>query len=258
MKMTDKQYNELEAIRRSDLWVMNKSPLHFKNHLETEQEASNDLLFGIAMHKALLEYEEFVLTYMSLPKFDRRTKDGKQEYENFLKRYEGYTFINQEDYQKIIDMRAAVFANDIAKALLHESKREEVFTWTDEETGEECKIKADIITTWDGSPIIVDYKTTSSCENGSFERSIRKYGYKLQAGMYAEGYEANTFESVRFAFIAQEKTAPYAVRVYWASEEFVEAGKLQFHNLLRRYHNCMVNDDWPGYTDVDLLEEVYD
>ncbi|WP_458457527.1 PD-(D/E)XK nuclease-like domain-containing protein [Pseudobutyrivibrio sp.] len=256
--MYDKQYNDLEAVRRSDLWLMNKSPLHFKSHLETESEPSNELLFGIAMHKALLEYEEFTQTYMSIPKFDRRTKEGKLEYENFLRRYQNFTFISNEDFEKIIQMRAQVFSNELAKSLLLDSEREEAFVWVDSETGEKCKMKADIITTINGAPIIVDYKTTTSCENGAFERAIRKYGYKLQAGMYAEGYEANTFEKVRFAFIAQEKTPPYAVRVYWCSEEFVEQGKLQFHNLLRRYHNCKVNDDWPGYTDVELLEDAYD
>lgn len=258
MKITDKTYNELDAIRRSDLWKIKQSPLHFKYFMDNEEEDAKALEFGIAMHMALLEWEQFELEYSILPKFDKRTKQGKSDYENFLIRNEGKRFLTLEEKEQIIAMRSAVMSHPVAKELITNSvTREEAFLTTDSETGEKVKVKADIITKYNGHDYIVDYKTTQSCKDRAFESSVKKYGYKFQAGFYTDVIEQCNLQRYRFAFIGQEKTAPYAVRVYWCDDDFVRAGKVEYHNLLRLYHHCKETDTWNGYTDVELLEEDY-
>ena len=160
---------------------------------------------------------------------------------------------------KAMLMQAAILRNKSAmKILTADGFREKVYTWTDPETEELLKMKADIvIPNWDGAPLIVDYKTTISCADGDFERSCRKYGYDFQAAFYSAGYFANNFEEPRFCFISQEKEEPFSTRVYFCDPYFVEMGNEKFRALLEVYHHCRVTNEWPGYPDTELLGDDY-
>ena len=105
----------------------------------------------------------------------------------------------------------------------------------------------------EGKPYIVDYKTTESCENGHFERSAQKYGYQFQAGMYCEGVFQNTFTEYGFAFVAQEKTPPYASRVYICDADYIKRGYDTFRELIGIYHDCKLSGKWYGYEGADNM-----
>lgn len=250
------RYEDMPGIRRSDLWKINRSPLHFKYAMDHPAEPTPALLFGIAAHKLILEPDEFFDEFAIAPMVDKRTKDGKQIWSDFCDYCNDNELdvISAEDYDKIYRMKQVVMANPVACQLL-DGIHEHPFQWTDSLTGEECKVKPDCLTMFGGKKYIVDYKTTDSCEDGKFEKACRKYGYKFQAGMYRDGVFQNTLEQYGFAFIAQEKTAPYAVRVYFCDDEFVNEGYDQFRTLLGIYHNCKETGNWYGYGESDLLAE---
>ena len=248
----------MQGIRRSDLYWIKKSPLHFKYHIEHPEE-SPALLFGSAAHKMILEPDTFNKEYAVLPNVDRRTKAGKAEIEAFKAEHAAQSWICEDDYLTIIQMREALLMNPEVANILNQKNRIEVpFTWIDGETGEICKCKADILTVIDGMPYIVDFKTTQSCSDGAFESSCRKYGYKFQAGFYTEGIDLCTLESHGFAFIAQEKTPPFASRLFICDDGFIRDGKAEFHQLLRRYHSCKVDDEWKGYETEYLYGDEYE
>jgi len=245
--MTNKEYRESEGISKSQLFLMNKSPLHFKYNLEKdEEEETKALVFGRAAHKYILEKEDFESEFAVAPTCDKRTKEGKQIYADFVVRNAGKDIITVEELDKIKEMSSAIDNVPLARQLLT-GKVEQSYFWVDSDTGEKCKCRPDCISTYDERKVIVDYKTTDSCEDGHFERSVRKYGYKLQAGMYTEGLFNNEFEQYGFIFVAQEKTAPYAVRIYVCDQEFINQGHDLFRELIGRYHDCKVNDNWYGY-----------
>lgn len=251
--MTD-SYDTLEGIRRSDLWEIRKTPLHF--YQRSAKVITPALRFGIAAHMALLEPLKFSDTYKVEPTVDRRTKEGRRIYNAVLDSLqEGQELISQQDYDTIRDMRDAVLEHPTAQEFLNGFYPEQIYQWHDHETGELCKMKADIVTAYHGKPFIIDYKTTNSCADGDFEHSARRYGYHVQAAMYSEGYFANTYQDPGFAFIAQEKTAPYAVRVYFCDPYFVQQGKEEYHRLMQIYHYCRERNQWPGYPDAELLGE---
>lgn len=250
----DKTYDQLPGVRRSDLWLMHKTPAHFKYNIEHRPEPTKALLFGIAAHAAILEPDKFAAEYAVAPNVDRRTKAGKEEYAAFMEENAGKTILSSEDTGTIEAMAEAVAAHEVASELLN-GRHEMPVVWTDPDTGERCKAKFDCVTVYNGDEYIVDYKTTDSCEDGAFERASRKYGYKFQAGMYSEGYFQATLRQARFAFVAQEKTAPYLVRVYFCDPEYVREGYDIFRMLLGEYHECKERGIWPGYDDADLLAE---
>ena len=251
--MTEQQYNELPAVRRSDLWELRKSPAHYLYKVTNPEEPTQALLFGTAAHKYILEPDTFWDEYIFVPKIDRRTKTGKEEYAKIIE--SGKTPISAEDFEVITKMDAQIKAHPLASALLKTGEHEVPIEWTDENTGELCKCRPDVITTYDGEDWIVDYKTTTSCIGGAFEKACRLYGYKLQAGMYSEGVFCDSFKECRFAFVAQEKTPPYAVRVYKCDVGFVLEGQDLFHELIGIYHNCKETGEWPGYEDEVLYGE---
>lgn len=258
--MSQKAYREAEGISRSELFKIARSPLHFKYARENPEDSAS-LAFGRALHKYILEKDDFDHDFIILPEINRRTKAGKEEYERYqAEAFEtGKELVGREDMTVIIAMYDAVMEHPLARQLLT-GEHEKDFFWTDALTGEKCKCRPDCLTEYEGQKYIVDYKSTDSCEDGHFERSCRKYGYKFQAGMYTEGIFQNTLEQYGFVFVAQEKKAPYAVRVYFCTPEFVAQGYDQFREYIGLYHQCRETGKWPGYegfldTPTELMEE---
>ncbi len=246
-------YDSIPAVRRSALWEIRKSPAHYKYAVENPKEPTPALTFGIAAHKYILEPEDFWNHYAMAPQVDRRTKAGKEAWAAFQAEIDGKSAITQDVLQTIIQMDAAITSHETAAALLKTGDHEIPIEWKDPETGEPCKCRPDCMTVFNGQDYIVDYKTTTSCEDGAFERACYKYGYKLQAAMYADGAFNSQMVPYKFAFVAQEKTPPYAVRVYFCDDGFMDEGMEIFRDLMGIYHKCRVLDEWPGYDDTELF-----
>lgn len=248
-----KQYDQIPAVRRSELWLLRKSPAHYLYAVTHPSESTPAMEFGTAAHKFILEQESFFDDYVIAPEVDRRTKAGKAAWAEFMEPLGDRSVIKPADLEVIRAMDEAVKAHPTAAALLKTGTHEVPIEWTDLETGEPCKCRPDCLTEYGGEKYIVDYKTTNSCEDGHFERACRSYGYKLQAAMYSEGVFAETLESYKFAFVAQEKNPPYAVRVYFCDQGFIDEGREQFRDLIELYHLCKTAGQWPGYANEELI-----
>lgn len=251
IKMSAAKYREANGINRSNLFQITKSPLHFKYALENPAELTPSLVFGSAVHKYILEPEEFNNEYAVLPNsIDRRTKAGKAAYDAFWEENGDKNLISNDDMIIITKMADVVKNNIFVKRLL-EGEHETSFFWDDELTGEKCKCRPDCITKVGEQYVIVDYKTTDNAETEAFRSSSIKYGYDLQAGMYLEGVKVNTGLDCVFIFIAQEKKPPYAVNILQADEFMVKEGQRLFHDLLGIYHECRITNNWYGYEGPD-------
>lgn len=246
-RISNKEYRSREGVSRSELnTILQKSPMHFLYERTHPKEDTPSLMFGRAVHKMILEPDTFSDEFVVGITVDRRTKEGKQKWEDFLATVGDKEVISPTDYEVILEMKAAIDKDPVASAFL-KGEHELSFFWTDEATGEKCKVRPDCISEIEDKTYLVDYKSTDSCANGAFERSVRKYGYKFQSGMYREGYFQNTFKDAGFAFVAQEKTAPYAARVYICTDEFIDEGYNLFREAIGIYHDCKVNDNFYGY-----------
>ena len=250
--MTQNEYRAYPAVSRSDLFKLKKSPLHYKYASEHKEEPTPTLNFGSAAHKYILEREDFDNEFAIAPNVDKRTKEGKAIFAEFQEMSDGKIIISVDDFEKIKEMAKAIDEHPIASDLI-KGKHEVSLFWKDVMTGEECKIRPDCIHEDGNGIVIVDYKTTASVEDGAFEKSCRKYGYKLQSGMYREGYFQNFFEDAGFAFIAQEKEAPFAVRVYVCTDEYMNEGFDEYRALLGLYHECKLADNYKGFETIEYL-----
>lgn len=251
--MTNKEYREHEGISRSQLFtIINKTPFHFKYEQDHPKEDTQSLSFGRAAHKYILEKDDFYSEFAIAPECDRRTKIGKETFENFVQESKGKEVITRTDFEIIKEMAEVIDNHPFARKFLT-GECEYSYFWKDLETGVACKVRPDCVCEVDGKKYIADYKTTNSCNGFDFDKSARKYGYKFQAGMYREGYFQNTFEDVGFVFVAQEKTEPYAVGVYVCSDGFIDEGYNQFRQAIGTYKYCKETNNWYGYEGPECI-----
>lgn len=246
-EMSNADYRKHEGISKSDLFKITKSPYHFKYWMDhkDEQEDTTALRFGRAVHKYILETDDFFNEFAIMPVFDRRTKDGKAQYEAWMNENASKDYVTEEEFETLKAMAEVVKNNKYASRLL-KGEHEKSFFWVDEETGEACKCRPDCLTEVGEQHIIVDYKTTEDAELSAFMKSAIKYGYDLQAGMYCEGMKKNTGHDYIFVFVAQEKKPPFDINVLQVDEFFMKEGTELFHNLMNIYHECKTTGNWWG------------
>ena len=252
--MTEKEYRESTGISRSELWRLNPAaggnPEKFMWQKENPQAPTQAMVFGTLVHLALLEPERFVYEFTFAPEVDRRTKDGKAAWEEVERNRGERVIVTKTDWAAANLMVSEVMKYPACKRLL-DGEHEVALRWVDDVPGEECKIRADAIVHVGGTPIIVDYKTTTDASTDEFAKKAVNMGYDFQAGMYCEGFEKATGKRPRFVFIVQEKNEPYSVNVLEADEEFVQRGKDIFRELISIYHECKMSGNWWGYMGPD-------
>lgn len=244
--MTEAEYRKHPAVSRSELWHISESPQKFKYRKEHPDGETPSLLFGRAFHKMALEPDGFLDEYAITPDVDRRTKEGKQKWQDFLDEVKTKTVLPEEMYLHAKEMCASLRSVPLAQKLLNGPK-ETPFFWVDDITGEACKCRTDCLNTQYSRPIIVDVKSTTDASTEAFMRDAVKFGYDFQSAMYSEGVSKHIQQSPLFVFIAVEKDPPYAVNILQADELFLRRGQNIFRELLGIYHECKVSENWYGY-----------
>ncbi len=236
--MTNADYHAHPAVSKSVLDKIAKSPLHARAYLDgTRDEPTAAMLFGTALHMAVLEPQRFASEY-AVWEGDRRTKDGKAAYEALLAT--GATLISAADRDAITAMTASIQQHQVASDLLKNGQPETSVFWQHPATNLECKCRPDWWRQDDG--IVVDLKTTDDASPAAFARSVANYRYHVQAAHYLMGTQAK-----RFIFIAIEKKAPYAVAVYELDGPALLEGHALRERDLDQYASCLEFGTWPGY-----------
>lgn len=250
--ISNEQYHNSSAVSRSKLMLLDKSPYHFwyetLSGLAKKQEATPAMNIGSAFHTMLLEPAKFQMEYAVAPKIDRRTKQGKEDWEIFTKSSEGKIILSDDQFSKISKMVELVSKHEIVTTLLDEAVYEQSIFWTDKETGLQFKTRPDI---W-SSKMVVDLKTTNNANLYSFSRSALEYGYYLQAGMAFEACKSIGKPFDMFVILACEKDEPHVPAVYIMKEEALNFGIEQFNTYKRRLKECLDSNKWEGY----LVQEL--
>ena len=226
---------------------MTKSPAHYRWWKDNPQEDTASLLFGRAVHKYVLEKDDFFNEFAVAPLVDRRTKEGKAEWSLFLEQSKGKDVITQEDFEKIQAMYDALYATPFVAKLLSGEKELSFFT-EDDRTGLVVKCRPDCITDFDEVSLLIDYKSCTDASNDGFMKDAIKLMYDMQLAYYKDNVDKNRGREHAVIFIAQEKTPPYLVNILEANEYFLRSGRDMYRTHLDMYAECLENDDWYGYT----------
>jgi exodeoxyribonuclease VIII len=142
-------------------------------------------------------------------------------------------------------MRDAVMVHPIASKLFTGGVAEETAIWNDPRTGLLCKARLDYHQR--ERAIVTDLKSTEDASPGAFARSVVNYRYHVQHAHYADAFAATDHELRMFAFVAVEKSAPYAVAVYTIDADAEARGMELRERDMDLLTQCLQTDTWPGY-----------
>lgn len=246
IKISNSKYRSREGVSSTDLKWIAKSPAHFRYKKDHPQEDTPALLFGRAAHKYMLEKDDFFTEFAVAPVVDRRTKEGKEQWAEFVSISEGKDVISAEDFETIKEMYKVLYSTPFVEKLLSGEKELSYFM-KDEETGLVIKCRPDCRTEIGGQWILVDYKTTSDADSDTFMKDAIKLMYDLQMSFYKDIADLKTGVEHLVVFIAQEKTAPYCVNVLQANEYFLKSGKDMYRTMLKTMAECEKTGNWYGY-----------
>lgn len=252
--MTEQEYEAHSGVRRSALWNLKRSPRHFRYELEHPSEPTQAMVFGAAVHSAVLMPETFKEQYCVIDA-DLRTKEGRAAKQAAMEA--GKTLLTKDQLEAVNGICESLTGDMFARKLLT-GQHENPYFWTDDVTGEGCKCRTDCEVDIGGQHIIVDFKTCADASTDAFMRDALRMGYHVQAAMYCEGVKAVTGHESSFVFVCVEKEAPYAINILQADEAFLLYGLDEYRYLMGLYHECMEKNEWPGYAglsgNVNTLE----
>lgn len=167
-----------------------------------------------------------------------------------------------EDLDTVEEMAAALRAHPIASNLLEPGTgdAEIAFFWEDVDIKAEFgdSIMRRCMLDWYshkrdtryGRLFIPEYKTTKSAERTKFMKSVKDYGYHVQAAWARAAYKAlGVDDDPAFVWIAQEKDPPYLVNVIAPDSETLMWGEYLADHALRIFRKCRIEDAWPGYSE---------
>lgn len=238
---TNAEYHAHEAVSKSDLDLIHKSPAHYK---AARHEDTPALRFGTAFHCAVLENDRFNATYTVI-EGDRRTKAVKDSIKDA--EAAGKIILTADDFNAIMSMAQAVFKNPICAALLRGSLKEHsVFSELD---GVRVKCRPDGWSTEKG--VLFDLKSTEDASPEGFARTVTKYRYHVQDAFYRHVVASATncdADDLSFIFIAVEKKPPFAVALYQLDELATLQGWVEARDDMRRYRDAQTSGKWCGYS----------
>jgi len=251
-------YHATNAISHSKLEMYRRRPqLYYRRVVQKsipQPEPTSAFKLGSAVHCMVLETHEFENRYVLKPDFDRRTKEGKQLYSDFIDKHLNKTVLDIDDMDCTKNMANAVYNHELSKILLSEGFPE--LTWrvpqpnllsalqcrTDWYNPKGCELT-------NGRPYIVDLKTVESLDSDAFrnfERAVFSFGYHRQAGFYLPLITETGNPVYDFFFIAVEKNEPFGVAVYRLSDSAISKGQDETLQDLRALKLCYETSNWPN------------
>lgn len=250
-KMTNAEYHASEGVSKSDLDLIHISPAHYKAQ-KGNNEQSTALLIGSALHKLVLEPDDFENEFVVMPECDRRTKEGKAIYSAMMEKSAGKSLLTVQQFYNISAIAKSVLNHPLAGKLLKGGKSEQSYFWSDEKTGLLCKCRPDYLK----GKYCIDFKTTQSAKPENFMKSAYNFRYHVQAYWYLTGLKACGLDVEEFIFVAVEKEPPYAVCVYAAGEEFLKLGEKDAENDLEVFRHCKESGIWYGYDEEPTVHTL--
>ena len=222
--------NDVYPVSNSRLTAFKRSPKHLLHYLTRPKDQTPAMLFGTAFHCYLLQPEKFADLYAVAPELDRRTKEGKMEWEVFSALNADKSILGKSDFDKIVDMFMAIYANPVASDILKDLVSKETDrNWINEDTGVPMRGIIDGI----GQGFMIDLKTCADADPYKFARDAYNMNYHRQAAIYLDSHPDGKF--MDYYIIAIEKDAPYGCSVHELSDELIDAGRKQYIDMLIEY-----------------------
>ena len=230
------------SVSVSGLKLILKAPALYRWRLD-HPEHKDVFDFGTAAHAKVLGVGAEVVV---VDADTWQTKAAKEARETA--RAEGKVALLAKDAKRVDEMADVLSSHTTAMRLLSDGRPEVSAYAPDEPTGLLRRCRFD----WLGAGILTDYKSCADASPDGFANAVARYGYDMQAAYYLDIARDLGHPAEAFAFIAQEKEAPYLVEVYDLDAEFLARGRRRYRAGLERLRDCLATDMWPGHSGRDF------
>lgn len=270
------QYRANHALSNSKLSDFLRRPTYYRaRHIrkEVDAEETKAMRFGTALHCAVLEPVRFKSAYVLGPMVDRRTKEGKATWAQFIADNPCATVISEDELILLTKMQESVRKHPIASALLAHGKPEVVIRRPSVKFGIEVQCRIDWLGKphqglWDAgiepftSPYIVDLKSCNTLDDfrgvtdaaGEFRSNhFHRFGYARQQAFY-QYVASQEIGIAEFFFIAVEKQPPYDCAVIKVPESYAAAAWEEAADGIERLTDCLRTGHWPS--GFEKIQEV--
>lgn len=251
------EYEALPGISQSRLWPFVRSAAHGQYAMLHPPAPTPAMNMGTALHLAVLEPKRFAGEVLAAPDCDRRTKLGLETWAAFECQAAGKIILRAEEMEAVRNMAAALRSHPLAgKVLGGEGLNEVAVTWTDAETGLECRGRVDRITRFAeaGINLIIDMKSARNAQPPArddagcpFSAHAEERGYFFQAAFYLDGLNAVAPAHRAYWMLCVENEPPHGVSVFEVQDEALARGRSQYRLALARYRHGLETDEWPAY-----------
>tara|TARA_R110002153_G_scaffold222612_5_gene375060 strand:+ start:1824 stop:2741 length:918 start_codon:yes stop_codon:yes gene_type:complete len=252
-KDTFAEYLGSDAIAASDCKKFLESPRKFyyeRNNPKEDDPDKRHFAIGSATHELTMEPEYFYENYAVSKKFDKRTKAGKEAYNEFAELNKNKVIINEVEMAMIKEMSVNAKLNKTFLEFLEDSICEVSCYTKDPETGLHIRMRPDMLP--QSRNTIVDIKTCRSGSPKGFKKDCYSYGYSLSAAYYT-----HFLKRENYVFAALESQAPYQTSLYALDDEMMDFGRYQFRMALDLLKWSFDNNYWCDYVEFEILKECY-
>lgn len=219
------------------------TPAHLKHYMTHGREDTPAMRFGRLIHRAVLEPDRMDSEYIVSPKIDKRTKEGKALYAEFLVKAQGREIVDQDEMDKIRQIVDSVHSQSEARDLLSHGKKEVSIFGIDPITGLTVKARIDIL----AGTAMTDIKSVEDASDWGFSGQLTKMFWHIQTPHYAAVGELVKIKVEYQSFMAIEKKAPFLCNVVWLNNESIERGFELRQRMMAKIKECKDKNEWPGY-----------
>ena len=242
-----KLYSPSPFVKASPAHYWAESPYNEQRD-EDENEESRSLIRGRAAHHWLFGEKDFWKVFVRRPDTvngvacNRRTADGKLWHKKQKERC--LTVVSKDDLWAINRIAQELAKEPLIQAGILNGAIEHSWCWK-HRSGIWLKIRPDASP--NDSFDFVDLKLTKSILWPDLQRTIRDYGYFMQAGLTAMGVRAITGQPLNsFSLVFCESSEPHCIEIVTLKENEIQRGIDSCEIAIARFNKCWSENRWPG------------
>jgi hypothetical protein len=244
-EISNEIYRDYPAINQSFIKLVNEHGYNMAVKLAAEpNDPTDDMLIDSVFHAIMADDTS---KYMRVPEMDRRTKEGKAQFESMLSlaHDSGKTMVQEHLWDKAESLTVAAKASEFTFLPGTGNRRRELSIIADAEVFRDNKLlftipikgQIDMLQILEDNTVLVDYKTAPTSSFEAVRRKARDSEWPLQAFTYtmlAEGMMRDKVVGVLYLVSGKDTGA---TRAYTFNEESLAFGRTSLIRGLIRIHN---------------------
>ena len=262
MNNINNEYKTSPYLNQSGMKQILISPAHYKCWLEQQsepEEPERELRIGLATHALSLEPHTFDSGFAVAPVCDRRTKEGKLIWADFLESSPGKLALTAEEFAIAQSCSDSVRRNTWFKKAMEDPNvliEKPLFHKVDEKDNlfrNGIKGRADLISP--SNNFILDIKTHGgNLDKFDITKSINRNKYYLQELVYTILANENKIPVNDFIFVFVEKKEPFSSVSVGIDNPFMSKNAIDdLTRALETFNKCIETDTWNDLSETSIL-----